>query len=64
MSSCSICNKQYPAYELTWIEVTPEYHPQIIWTGRGRGESKEKKMEVVCDNCIKEDTTSYSSLSY
>ena len=62
MSSCSICKKQYPEYELTWIEVIPEDHMQIIWTGRGRDESKEKKMEVICDNCMKENTTS-SSLS-
>ena len=63
MSACSRCKKQYPECELTWIEITPEHDIQIIWTGRGRDESKEKKMEVVCDNCIKEYSTTSSSSS-
>ena len=62
MCVCSKCNKPYPEYELTWIEIIPEDHIQILWTGRGRGESTEKKMEVICDNCIEEySTTSFSS---
>ena len=62
MSSCSRCKKQYPEYELIWIEIIPEDHIEIIWTGRGFDESKKKKMELVCDDCKKEDTT-FSSLS-
>lgn len=60
---CSRCKKQYTEYELTWIEITPEHDIQIIWTGRGRDESKETKMELVCDDCIKEYSTTSSSLS-
>ena len=54
----------FEEYNLTWVDPSTEYHMQIIWTGRGRDESKEKKMELVCDDCIKEySATSLSSLS-
>ena len=62
MNVCSRCKKTFEEYELTWVEIVPECHMQIIWTGRGQDESKQKKMEVVCDDCKKEDTT-FSSLS-
>jgi hypothetical protein len=62
MSSCSRCKKEYPECELIWIEIIPEDHMRIRWTGRGRAPGQEKKMELVCDDCKKEDTT-FSSLS-
>jgi hypothetical protein len=53
MGECAKCKKSYPEYELTWVEVPHEYQPQILWTGRGRDESKKKIMEVVCKDCLK-----------
>lgn len=53
MGECAKCKKTYPEYELTWVEVPPEDHIEIIWTGRGRDESKKKIMEVVCKDCQK-----------
>ena len=63
MSECSRCKKPYSECDLQWVEVPSEDSIQIIWTGRGHDESKEKKMGVICDNCKKEDTTSSSSSS-
>jgi len=54
MAECAKCKKSYPEYELTWVEVPPVDCMQIIWTGRGRDESKKKITEVVCNNCLKE----------
>ena len=53
MCECAKCKKPYPEYELTWVEVPSEYRIQIIWTGRGRDESKKQAMEVVCKDCLK-----------
>jgi hypothetical protein len=63
MSACSRCENSYPEYELTWIKITSKQPIQIIWTGRGRDPNKEEKMELVCDKCLKKETTSFSSLS-
>ena len=65
MSACSRCESSYPEYELTWIKIASKHPIQIIWTGRGRDpRQEEKKMELVCDDCIKEySATSLSSLS-
>ena len=52
MCECSRCKKSFEEYNLTWVKQPSEYSPQIIWTGRGRDPSKEKKMELVCDDCI------------
>jgi hypothetical protein len=62
MCECDRCKKEYEEYDLLWVEQPSEYSSRIIWTGRGRGPGKEKKMELVCDTCIKKETTS-SSLS-
>ena len=60
---CSRCKKPYPEYELTWIEITSEHPIQIIWTGRGRDpRQEEKKMELVCDDCLKKETTFVSNI--
>jgi DNA-directed RNA polymerase subunit RPC12/RpoP len=53
MGECAKCKKPYPEDELIWIEVPPEDRIQILWTGRGRDESKKKIMEVVCKGCRK-----------
>jgi len=53
MSECSRCKKSYSECDLQWIEVPSEYQPQIIWTGRGKDKSNEKKMQVVCKECQK-----------
>ena len=53
MAECAKCKKSCPEYELTWIEVPPADPIQVIWTGRGRDESKKKIMEVVCKGCRK-----------
>jgi hypothetical protein len=63
MCECARCKKEYEEYDLLWVEQPSEDSLQIVWTGRGKDPSKEKKMELVCDNCMKEDTTSSSSLS-
>jgi hypothetical protein len=63
MCECTRCRKEYEEYDLLWVEQPSEDSLQIVWTGRGKDPSKEKKMELVCDNCMKEDTTSSSSLS-
>ena len=53
MCECSKCKKLYPEYELQWVEQSREHHMHIIWTGRGPDPRKqEKKMEVICDNCL------------
>lgn len=62
MCKCARCKNEYEEYDLLWVEQPSEDSLQIIWTGRGQDPSKEKKMELVCDNCMKENTTS-SSLS-
>tara|TARA_Y100000310_G_scaffold230334_1_gene232742 strand:+ start:74 stop:256 length:183 start_codon:yes stop_codon:yes gene_type:complete len=54
MCECSRCKKTYEEYELQWVEIPNEYSMQIVWTGRGKAPSQEKKMELVCDNCLKE----------
>lgn len=51
MSVCSRCKKPTPERELTWRELPKKYHMQV-----------RPSMEVVCDECIKKETTS-SSLS-
>jgi len=53
MCECARCKKTYEEYDLMWVEIPNEYSMQIPWTGRGRDPSKEKKMELVCDNCLK-----------
>ena len=65
MCECYKCNKSYPEYHLQWVDITRDKHIQIIWTGRGRDpRQEEKKIELVCDDCIKEySATSLSSLS-
>jgi hypothetical protein len=64
MSVCSRCENSYTEYELTWIKITSKQPIQITWTGRGRDPRKEEeKMELVCDDCLKKETTSSSSLS-
>ena len=57
MCECARCKKTYEEYELLWVEHPTEYSPQIIWTGRGQDKFKEKKMELVCDNCLKKKPT-------
>ena len=53
MSECSRCKKIYSECDLQWVDVPSADSMQIIWTGRGRDPSKEKKMEVVCKDCLK-----------
>ena len=53
MSECSRCKKTYSECDLQWVDVPSEDSMQIIWTGRGRDLAKEKKMEVVCKDCLK-----------
>ena len=55
MCECARCKKPYEECELLWVEQTSEYSLQIIWTGRGHDESKEKKMEVVCRECLEKE---------
>ena len=63
MCECYKCKKPYPEYHLQWVNIPIDKHIQIIWTGRGRDPRQEKeKMELVCDDCLKKETTS-SSLS-
>ena len=56
MGTCARCDKMFEEYDLMWIEVPDEHDIQIMWTGRGRDKSKEKKMEVVCADCLKKIT--------
>ena len=42
MAECAKCKKSYPEYELTWVEVPAADPIQVVWTGRGRDESKKK----------------------
>jgi len=64
MSVCSRCKKPTHECELTWTKITSKQPIQIIWTGRGQDPRKEEeKMELVCDDCLKKETTSSSSLS-
>jgi len=51
MSPCSRCKKTVEEYELTWVELPKKYHMQV-----------RPSMGVVCDDCMKKETTS-SSLS-
>ena len=52
MSVCSRCENPYPENELTWTELPKKYYMQV-----------KPSMEVVCDDCLKKETTSSSSLS-
>jgi hypothetical protein len=47
MSVCSRCKKSTHECELTWVELPKKYHMQV-----------RPSMEVVCDDCIKKETTS------
>ena len=53
MCACSVCKLEAEEVDLMWVELPSEHDIQIIWTGRGRGPSKEKKMELVCNECCK-----------
>ena len=55
MSECSRCKKTYSECDLRWVEVHSENSMQIIWTGRGRAPDEKRKMEVVCEDCLKKN---------
>jgi len=55
MCECSRCKKLVEESDLTWVEQPSEYSPEIVWTGRGRDLSEEKKMEVICSDCLKKE---------
>ena len=52
MNVCSRCKKSYPENELTWTELPKKFYMQV-----------KPSMEVVCDECIKKETTSSLSSS-
>ena len=55
MGQCSRCKKSCSELDLNWVDIPNEHSTQIIWTGRGKDPSKEKKMEVVCRACLKKE---------
>ena len=55
MCECARCKKEYQEYDLLWVEQPNEDYLYIIWTGRGQDPSKEKKMEVVCRECLEKE---------
>ena len=64
MGQCSKCKKSCSELDLNWITLPSEHHIQISWTGRGRDEVKEQKMELICNECLeKEKSTSSPSCS-
>ena len=54
MGECAKCKNVFAECDLMWVDQPREPDIQIIWTGRGQDESKKKKIELLCKQCLEE----------